>query len=257
MEIRKVAEKQEIWDEEEEAAKLEAEAKKLVLERFHKQIQVFEKKTSEKMLTKKLWDHIIDTREEFVLRKGKIYLLLREEREKVCKFISEQLRNWYIRPLKLPQMVLVFFVGKKNRKKKMVQNYRYLNEWTVKNNYPLPLILDIVENIGTKKVFMKMDLQWGYNVQIKEGDKWKAAFTMPERLFEPMVIFFGLTNSLATFQTIINKILQDFINTGKIRNFIDDVIIGTEIEEEHDELVEEMVRRLAENNLYMKPEKYK
>ena len=66
----------------------------------------------------------------------------------------------------------MFFVGKKDGKKRMVQDYRYLNEWTVKNSYPLPLITDIVENIGIKKVFTKMDLQWGYNnIQIKEGDK--------------------------------------------------------------------------------------
>ena len=56
-------------------------------------------------------------------------------------------------------MALVFFVGKKNRKKQMVQNYRYLNEWTIKNNYPLPLISDIVENISTKRIFTKMDLR--------------------------------------------------------------------------------------------------
>ena len=91
-------------------------------------------------------------------RKGKIYPLSREEREEVRKFIQEQLRKEYIRPSKSSQMALVFFVGKKNSKKRMVQNYRYLNEWTIKNNYPLPLILDIVENIGTKKVFTKMDL---------------------------------------------------------------------------------------------------
>jgi len=84
---------------------------------------------------------------------------LREEREEVREFIKEQLRKGYIRPSKSPQTVLVFFVGKKNGKKRMVQNYRYLNEWTIKNNYPLPLILDIVENIGTKKVFTKMDLR--------------------------------------------------------------------------------------------------
>ena len=66
----------------------------------------------------------------------------------------------------------MFFVGKKNRKKQMVQNYRYLNEWTIKNNYPLPLISDIIENIDTKKVFTKLDLQWRYNnVQIKERDE--------------------------------------------------------------------------------------
>ena len=152
----------------------------------------------------------------------------------------------------------MFFVGKKDSKKRMVQDYRYLNEWTIKNNYPLPLILDVVENIGTKKVFTKMDLRWDYNnVWIKEGDKWKAVFTTPERSFELIVIFFGLTNSPATFQIMINELLQDLINTGKVAAFIDDVIIGTGSKEEHDELVVEVIKRLEENDLYMKLEKYK
>ena len=91
-------------------------------------------------------------------------------------------------------MALVFFVGKKDGKKQIVQ------EWTIKNNYPLPLISDVLENIRTKKLFTKMDLRWGYNnMWIKEEDKWKAAFTMPEGSFEPTVMFFELTNSLATF----------------------------------------------------------
>ena len=69
-------------------------------------------------------------------------------------------------------MAPVFFVGKKNGKKRIVQNYRYLNKWTVKNNYPLSLISDIIENIGTKRVFIKIDLWWGYNnVRIKKGDE--------------------------------------------------------------------------------------
>jgi len=140
----------------------------------------------------------------------------------------------------------------------MVQDYRYLNEWTIKNNYPLPLISDVVENIGTKKVFTKMDLRWGYNnVRIKEGDEWKVAFMTPERSFEPMVMFFGLTNSPATFQAMMNELLRDLINTEKVAVFIDDVIIGTESEEGHDELVAEVIKRLEENDLYVKPEKCK
>ena len=165
--------------------------------------------------------------ENFVPRKGKVYLLSREEREEVREFIKEQLRKKYIQPLKLSQIVLVFFVGKKDSKKRMVQNYRYLNEWTIKNNYPLPLISDIVENIGTKKVFTKIDLRWEYNnVWIKKGDKWKAAFTTSEGLFESTVIFFGLTNSPVMFQIMINKLLRDLINMGKIVVFIDNVIVG-------------------------------
>jgi len=149
-------------------------------------------------------------------------------------------------------------VGKKDGKKRMVQDYRYLNEWTIKNNYPLPLISDVLENIEIKKLFTKMDLRWGYNnVRIKKGDKWKAAFTMPEELFEPTVMFFGLMNSPATFQAMMNELLRDLINTGKIAVFIDDVIVGIEMEEGHDELVVEIIRRLEENDLYVKPEKCK
>jgi len=210
------------------------------------------------MPTWKIWDHVIDMKEGFMLRKVKVYPLSREEREEVREFIQEQLRKGCIRPSKSPQMAPVFFVGKKDGKKRMVQDYRYLNEWTIKNNYPLPLILDVVENIGMKKVFTKIDLRWGYNnVWIKEGDEWKAAFTMPERLFEPIVMFFGLTNSLVTFQVMMNKLLRDLINMGKVVAFIDDVIVGTETEEGHDEIVAEIIKRLEKNNLYVKPEKCK
>ena len=77
----------------------------------------------------------------------------------------------------------------------------------------------MVENIGTKKVFTKMDLRWGYNnVWIKEGDEWKVAFIIPERSFEPTVMFFGLTNSPATFQMMMNKLLRDLINMGNVMN---------------------------------------
>jgi len=256
--VKKVAEEWEIWEEEEEAAKSEAKAKKLVPEKFHEWIKVFGKKQSERMLTRKAWDHAIDVKEGFILKKGKVYPLSREEREEVREFVKEQLRKGYIQPSKSPQTALVFFVGKKDGKKRMVQDYRYLNEWTIKNNYPLPLISDVLENIGTKKVFTKMDLRWGYNnVRIKEGDEWKAAFTMPERSFEPTVMFFGLTNSPATFQAMMNELLRDLINTGKVATFIDNVIVGTETEEGHDELVVEVIRRLEENDLYVKPEKCK
>jgi len=230
----------------------------LVPEKFHWWIKVFGKKQSERMPTRKLWDHMIEVKEGFVPRKGKVYLLSREEKEEVREFVKEQLRKGYIRPSKSPQTALVFFVGKKDGKKRMVQDYQYLNEWTVKKNYPLPLISDILENIGTKKIFTKMNLRWGYNnVKIKKGDEWKAVFTTPEGSFEPTVMFFGLTNSPATFQAMMNELLRDLTNTGKVAVFIDDVIVGMETEERHDELVAEVIKRLEENNLYVKPEKCK
>jgi len=93
-------------------------------------------------------------------------------------------------------------------------------------------------------------------VRIKEEDEWKVAFTTHVESFEPVVMFFGMTNSPATFQAMMNKILRDMINEGKVVAFVDDVLVGTDTEEGHDEIVEEVLRRLEENNLYVKPEKY-
>ena len=116
VEVRKVAEKWEIWDEEEEA-------KKLVPEKFHRWIKVFGKKQSERMPTRKVWDHTIDIKEGFMPRKGKMYPLSREKREEVREFMKEQLRKGYIQLSKSLQIAPVFFVGKKDGKKRMVQDY--------------------------------------------------------------------------------------------------------------------------------------
>ena len=102
VEVRKVVEEWEIWDEEEEAAKSEAEARKLVPEKFHEWIKVFGKKQSERMPTRKLWDHAINVKEGFIPRKGKVYPPSREEREEVREFVKEQLRKGNIRLSKSP-----------------------------------------------------------------------------------------------------------------------------------------------------------
>ena len=102
-----------------------------------------------------------------------------------------------------------------------------------------------------------MDLCWGYNtIRIQKGDEWKTAFSMPKGLFEPIVMFFGLTNSPATFQAMMNNLLRDLVVEEKVVVFIDDVMVATKTEEEHDEIVEEVLRRLEENDLFVKPEKY-
>ena len=92
-------------------------------------------------------------------------------------------------------------------------------------------------------------------MRIKEGDKWKRAFTTYIRSFEPTVMFFGMTNSPATFQAMINEILRNMINNEKVAAFVDDMLVRTEIKEEHNKIIEEVLRRLEENNLYIKLEK--
>ena len=90
----------------------------------------------------------------------------------------------------------------------------------IKNRYPLPLIADILDRVEKRKVFMKLDLRWGYNnVRIKE---WKVAFTTHIRVYKFTVMYFGLTNSPATFQTIMNDLFWDLINQGDTVTFIND-----------------------------------
>jgi len=107
-------------------------------------------------------------------------------------------------------------------------------------------------------VFTKLDLRWGYNnIRIKEGDEWKAAFTTYIRAYEPTVMYFGLTNSPATFQTMMNDLFRDLINQGDMATFINNILVAIDTEEEHNELVEEILKRLEENNLFVKPKKCK
>ena len=250
------ADKKEDWGREEEMEIDHHKIETIVPKQFHWWLKVFGKVELERMPVRKVWDHTIDVKDNFRLSKAKVYPLSRNEREKVQKFVNEHLRKGYIRPSKSEQTSPVFFVGKKDGGKRMVMDYRKLNRQTVKNNYPFPLITELVDNIGSKRVFTKMDLRWGYNnVHIKEGDEWKTAFTTYAGSFEPVVMFFGMTNSPATFQAMMNEILRDMINEGKVAAFIDDVLVGTETEEGHNEVVDEVLRRLEENDLYVKLEK--
>ena len=175
--------------------------KKLVPRRFWKQKKVFGKEESEKMPTQKPWDYVIELKEGFVPRKKKVYLLLREEREEVQAFMKNQLQKKYIQLSKSPQTSPVYFVAKKDKKRKMVQDYCYVNQWIVKNRYSLSLITDILDRVEKKKVFIKLDLKWGYNnVRIKKSNEQKATFMMYVRAYEPIVMYFGLINSSAIFK---------------------------------------------------------
>ena len=254
--INWAADEKEDWGREEKMEMDHWKIKGMVPRKFHQWLKVFGKVELERMPVRKVWDHAIDLREEFKTSKARVYPLSRNKRDEVQEFVDKHLKKRYIRPSKSEQMLLVFFVGKKDGGKHMVMDYCKLNRQTVKNNYPLPLITELVDNMGSKRVFTKMDLHWGYNnVHIKEGDKWKVAFITHVGSFEPVVMFFGMTNSPATFQAMMNEILRDMINEGKVVVFVDNVLVGTEAKEGHNEVVEEVLRQLEENNLYVKPEK--
>jgi len=118
----------------------------------------------------------------------------------------------------------------------LVQDYRKLNQVTIKDKMPLPLIREVIDKLKKARYFNKLDLIWGYNnVQIKEGDKWKATFLTNKELFEPQVMYFGLCNSLGTFQRMMNSIFQELLHKGVLANYMDDFMIPTKTMEELEE----------------------
>ena len=164
---------------------------------------------SECVLLRKPWDHGIDLKEDFPLKKGQLIPLLVDEQKEVEAFLVDQLSKGYIQPSNSQQTSQIFFLPKMDEQKCMVQDYCYLNEWTMKNNYLLPLISQLVDQLKGCKLFMKMDLQCGCNnVWICNGDEWKPAFTMHKGSFKPLVMYFGLCNLPATFQKMMNKIFH-------------------------------------------------
>ena len=156
--VRWVVDDKKDWGKEEEVEADHKKIEEMVPKRFLKWRKVFGKVESERMPTRKIWDHAIDLKETFKPQKGRIYLLSKNKREEVQNFVNDQLRKGYIRLSKSPQTSPVFFVGKKDRSKKMVIDYCNLNDQTVKNNYLLLLITDLIDNMGSKRVFTKMDL---------------------------------------------------------------------------------------------------
>src|SRR5882724_6105907 len=153
----------------------------------------------------------------------------------------------------------VFFIKKNDRSLCLIQDYCKLNMLTMKNAYPLPLITDILNTVSGARVkhFTKLDVQWGYNnVRIKDGDKWKAAIRTNQGLFEPLVMFFGITNSPVTFQMMMNDIFRELIDEGVVVIYMDDILIlGGQTKEEHHTIVVRVLDILRRHRLYLKAEK--
>jgi hypothetical protein len=202
---------------------------------FHDFEDVFSKESFNELPGCKPWDHAIKLELGAKASSTKVYPLSPNEQEQLDAFIEENLASRCIRPSKSPMAAPVFFVKKKDGSLQLVQDYQTLNSKTIKNVYLLPLISDLINRLQGARFFTKLDVHWGYNnVHIKEGDEWKAAFQTNRGLFEPLVMFFGLTNSPATFQTMMNDIFQDLISEGVVCVYLDDILIFTETMEEHD-----------------------
>ena len=123
-----------------------------------------------------------------------------KEEEALNQWLDKQLKAGLIMESKSRYVAPCFYIPKKNGLLWLVQDYRKLNQVTIKDKTLLPLIGEVINKLKEAKYFNKLNLIWRYNnIQIKEGDEWKAAFLMNKRLFEPQVMYFGLCNSPGTF----------------------------------------------------------
>ena len=186
---------------------------------------------------------------------GPIYPLTETERDELKKYLKENLEKGFIRKSTSPAGAPILFVRKKDGTLRLCIDYRKLNDMTIRNSYPLPLIGDLLDRVKGAKYFTKLDLKSAYNlVRIKEGDEYKTAFRTRYGHFEYLVMPFGLKNAPATFQHFINDVLSDYLDDFVI-SYIDDILIYSNTLEEHHVHVKKVLRKLLENHLVVKLEK--
>ena len=138
-------------------------------------------------------------------------------------------------------------------------DYKALNSWTIRDTYPLPLISDIIDHLQGKSHFTKFDIRWGYNnICIKEEDRWKAAFKTPFGLYQPKVMYFGLTNSPPTFCCAMAYIFRHLLNkyAGKLFVYMDDILIATNNDLKlHQEIVDAILDLFEQESYFLWPSK--
>ena len=217
---------------------------------------VFLKEATDHIPPSRPYDHEINLDESFKPKIGKVYSLSPEEQKATEDFLDENLKTGKICPSNSPQASPFFFVKKKDGGLRPCQDYCYVNEHTIRDVYPLPLISDLIDKLQGVKVFTKFDVRWGYNnVRIKDGHQWKAAFVIHKGLFEPTVMFFGLTNSPATFQRFMNDSFCDMIAEGWLVIYMDDLLIYSPDAATHTKRTKRVLQRMVELNLHLKLEK--
>ena len=233
-----------------------------VPEEYQRHLKVFSEEESHRFPPSRLWDHAIELKEgapEAI--NCKVIPTTKEEDEALKKFIKEQLEKGYIQKSKSPYASAFFFIKKKDGKLRPIQDYRKLNQYTIRNKYPLPLIPELISQVKEANFFSKFDICWGYNnVRIKDGDQHKAAFKTKYGLYEPNVMFFGLTNSPATFQAMMDHILQPWGDKWAEEGvygswYMDDVLVASKDKKKHQQATHKLLDILETNDLFLKPEK--
>ncbi|KIK13512.1 hypothetical protein PISMIDRAFT_17930 [Pisolithus microcarpus 441] len=165
--------------------------------------------------------------------KGHIYPMSQDEMKALRDFIDENLKCGKIRESKSDQATPVFFIGKKDGKCRLIQDYRHLNKHTVDDSYPLPNVQQLIDELCESRYYAKFDIRWGFtNIHVKDSDIWKGAFVTPLGLFEPLVMFFGQKNSPPTFQWYMDVTFRKQLMKRQQVGYMDNVVVHAKTHEE-------------------------
>ncbi|KAG1934069.1 retrotransposable element [Pimephales promelas] len=226
-----------------------------VPEEYHDLREVFSRSRATSLPPHRPYDCGIELLPGTTPPRGRLYSLSAPEREALENYLSDSLKAGTIVPSSSPAGAGFFFVKKKDGSLRPCIDYRGLNDITVKNRYPLPLMSSVFEILQGAKIFSKLDLRNAYHlVRIKEGDEWKTAFNTPLGHFEYRVLPFGLVNAPAVFQALVNDVLRDMLNVF-VFVYLDDILIFSPSLQVHVQHVRRVLQRLLENRLFVKAEK--
>lgn len=229
--------------------------KALVPEEYHEFLPLFSEAAAAQLPPHRKYDHKIPLKEGFEPPFGALYSMSRQELEAVKEWLEENLSKGFIRHSESPAGAPILFVRKADGSLRLCVDYRGLNEGTIKNRYPLPLVQETLARLAKAKYYTALDIRGAYNlVRMAEGEEWKTAFRTRYGLFESLVMPFGLTNAPATFQTFVNDALQPFLDRF-VTAYLDDILIYSETLEEHKRHVRQVLEVLSMNGLHLKPEK--
>jgi hypothetical protein len=241
------------------AARKDAPTITLPLE-YQQHARIFSDEEAQRFPPSRPWDHAINLKPDMPdTINCKVYPLAPARKLALRKCIDEEEAKGYIRKSQSPITSSWFEIAKKTGDPCPVQDYRIINKHTIKDNAPLPNMKEDIAALANAFIFTTFDIRWGYNnVRIKDGDQWKAAFKTCFGVYEPMVMYFGLTNSPATFQTMMNHIFRPLIDRHAllgttIRVYMDDIIVGTSSSiANHTAAVHDVLDLLAEHDLFVK-----
>lgn len=229
--------------------------KDIVPDQYHAHLSAFSKRKADSLPPHRPYDFSIELEEGKQPPFGPLYSLSELELKALSEWLEENLSKGFIRASRSPAGAPILFVKKKDGSLRLCVDYRALNNITIKNRYPLPLIPEALDRLRKAKIYTKLDLRGAYNlVRVKKGDEWKTAFRTRYGHFECLVMPFGLTNAPAVFQHFMNDVFRDMLD-HTVLIYLDDILIFSDNEEDHVKHVKAVLNRLIEHKLYAKAEK--